>query len=196
MSHYRAARAVAACSLIGFAYTASAVELGDPSFSLHGAQLSAERSWGDVLTSGGSELVNQRFVAGAVAAPYAEKLDGALRFEAEAQLVYNFGAQDHWEVRAIPFVARWQRFPWNHWLATSAAWGVGFSYANELPLMEATLREESRQLLVHWFAEMSIGPRTGPWSLALRLHHRSDGLGLLGTEGGMNALGMGLTFRF
>jgi hypothetical protein len=167
-----------------------------PAFSLYVAQLSGERTWQKVLTKPGGRFVDAYLVAGAVAMPYARFMHGALRLEAEGQLVYNFGAQDHWEINAVPVVARWQRFPWSERLATSAAFGLGLSYATELPSMERTLEGDSQQFLVHWFAEMTAGPIDAPWAMSLRLHHRSDGLGLLGTQGGMNALGLGVRVAF
>jgi hypothetical protein len=35
-----------------------------------------------------------------------------------------------------------------------------------------------------------------PWAVSLRLHHRSVAYGLLGTEGGMNGVGLGLRYKF
>lgn len=96
----------------------------------------------------------------------------------------------------MPVVARWRRFPWSERLATTAAFGLGLSYATELPIMERTLEGDSEQLLVHWFAELTAGPRSSAWALSLRLHHRSDGLGLMGERGGMNALGLGVRVAF
>jgi hypothetical protein len=55
---------------------------------------------------------------------------------------------------------------------------------------------ESHQLLIYWVAELSAGPVNAPWSASLRLHHRSVAWGLMGDEGGMNAVGMGIRYRF
>ena len=51
--------------------------------------------------------------------------------------------------------------------------------------------------LIFWILEITAGPADGPWSVALRLHHRSTGWGLMGTDdGGMNAPGLGFRYEF
>jgi hypothetical protein len=196
MSHICTAGVGVAVALASFASFAAPPSDTRPVVSVHAAQLSGERTWQKVLTEPGGQFVDAYLVAGTIGAPYAQFMRGALQFEAEGQLVYNFGAQDHWEINAVPVVARWLRFPWSERIATSAAFGLGLSYATELPSMERTLEGDSQQLLVHWFAEFTAGPNAAPWAVSLRLHHRSDGLGLLGTEGGMNALGLGVRMHF
>jgi hypothetical protein len=94
-----------------------------------------------------------------------------------------------------PIVLRWNRFPWSHLVASSAAFGLGLSYATELPPVEVELEGESREWLVYWVMELTAGPTDAPWSVSLRLHHRSVAYGLMGDEGGMNALGLGLRLR-
>jgi len=79
--------------------------------------------------------------------------------------------------------ARWQRFPWDHRLETSAALGLGLSYATEVPEVEVEIEGASHQWLVCWVAEITAGPVNAPWVLALRLHHRSLAWGsATGTE--------------
>jgi hypothetical protein len=56
----------------------------------------------------------------------------AFGVEAEGQVVYNFGDQSHWEFNALPG-SRWHQFPWNESLATTMAFGLGLSYAAEVP---------------------------------------------------------------
>lgn len=196
MSHIRVAGLGIALWLASLSAYAAPPSDTRPVFSVYGAQLSGERTWQKVLTEPGGRFVDAYLVAGTVAAPYANAMHGALQLEAEGQLVYNFGSQHHWEINALPVVARWRRFPWSEHVATSAAFGLGLSYASEVPKMERALEGASRQLLVAWFVEMTAGPNDAPWAISLRLHHRSDGLGLLGTHGGMNALGLGVRMRF
>jgi hypothetical protein len=51
-------------------------------------------------------------------------------------------------------------------------------------------------LLIYWVAELTAGPVNAPWAVSLRLHHRSVAWGLMGDEGGINAVGLGLRHRF
>ncbi len=43
--------------------------------------------------------------------------------------------QDHWEFN-LPIVARWEAFPWDDVIDTSLAFGIGPSYASEIPKVE------------------------------------------------------------
>ncbi len=196
MSHARAwsvaALLYAACEV---AHAARPTD-GDAVFTFYTAQLARERTWQKVLSRPGRHFMDAYFVAGAVAKPYAAVLDDALRFEAEGQLVYHFGEQSHWEINAVPFVARWREFSWSQRFDTSVAFGLGYSYATELPRMESSYKGRSGQSRVHWFAEIAAGPLDSRWSAALRLHHRSSGYGLTGDYGGMNAVGLGIRMRF
>jgi len=165
--------------------------------SLYAARISSEVGWEDILLDPiGARYVDAFLVAGALSRPYARLKDGALLLEAEGQVVYNFGEQHHWEFNVVPIVARWQRFPWDDWLATSAAFGLGLSYATELPEVEVEIEGQSEQLLIYWVAELTAGPLDAPWAVTLRMHHRSVAWGLMGEDGGMNAMGLGLRWRF
>jgi hypothetical protein len=161
------------------------------------ARMSGEDGWEDVLINPAfSEYVGAYLVAGALSRSYARYRGGALQLEAEGQIAYNFGVQDHWEFNAVPVMARWSRLPWSSRFASSAAFGLGFSYASKLPPVEVELEGESSQFLIYWVAELTAGPLDAPWAVSLRLHHRSVGYGLLGDEGGMNAVGIGVRYRF
>jgi len=165
--------------------------------SLYAARISSEVGWEDILLDPiGARYVDAFLVAGALSRRYARLKDGALLLEAEGQVVYNFGEQHHWEFNVVPIVARWQRFPWDDWLATSAAFGLGLSYATELPEVEVEIEGQSEQLLIYWVAELTAGPLDAPWAVTLRMHHRSVAWGLMGEDGGMNAMGLGLRWRF
>jgi hypothetical protein len=90
----------------------------------------------------------------------------------------------------------WRRLPWDEHLATTAAFGLGLSYAGEPPEVEVEIEGDSEQWLIYWVAELTAGPTDAPWAIALRLHHRSTAFGLMGEEGRMNAMGLGLRWRF
>jgi phytoene dehydrogenase-like protein len=170
---------------------------GDWSATVYGARISTQPGWEDILIdSAGTEFVDSYLLTAAVSRQYAERYDGALAIEAEGQIVRHFGDQTHWELNAVPVVLRWSRFPWSRRFASSAAFGLGLSYATEMPPVEVALEGESRQWLVYWVMELTAGPNDAPWALSLRLHHRSVAYGLMGEEGGMNAVGLGLRFRF
>jgi hypothetical protein len=165
--------------------------------TMYGARISSEVGWEDILLNPvGADFVDAFLVAGALSRPYASFRDGALALEAEGQVAYNFGDQDHWEFNVVPILARWQRFPWNHRVETSAAFGLGLSYAAELPEVEVEIEGESQQLLIYWVIEVTAGPMRAPWAVSLRLHHRSVAWGLMGDEGGMNAVGLGIRYEF
>jgi hypothetical protein len=165
--------------------------------TFYAAQVSGEVGWEDVLANPiGSDYVHAYLVAMAGGVEYASRVDGALAFEAEGQVVYNFGDQQHWEFNLLPIVARWQRFPWSDRFASSAAFGLGLSWATEMPEVEVAIEGQSEQLLIYWVAELTAGPLAAPWALTLRLHHRSPAWGLMGEEGGVNALGLGLRYNF
>jgi hypothetical protein len=170
---------------------------GDWSATVYGARVATQPGWEDIIIDApGTEFVDAFLVTGAVSRQYAQAYDGALAIEAEGQAVYHFGDETYWEFNAVPIVVRWNRFPWSGRIASSAAFGLGLSYATELPEVEVALEGESQRCLVYWVMELTAGPVAAPWSVSLRLHHRSVAYGLMGDEGGMNAVGLGLRFRF
>ncbi len=172
-------------------------EVGDWYATLYGARITTQPGWEDnFIDPVGTEFADSYLVTAALAREYAKRKDGALTFEAEGQVVHHFHDQSHWEFNAIPILLRWNRFPWSERLSTSAAFGLGLSYATEVPPVEVALEGESSQWLVYWVMELTAGPVHSPWAVSLRLHHRSVGYGLMGDEGGMNALGAGLRYRF
>ena len=101
------------------------------------------------------------------------------------------------ELNVAPITLRWQRFPWDEHFRSSIAFGLGLSYAFEYPEIEYELENDTKQLLLFWQLELTAGPREGPWSAVLRLHHRSPGWGAMGvSDGGMNAPSLGFRYAF
>jgi len=169
---------------------------GDWWTTVYGAAISSQPGWEDIIIDApGTRFVDAYLATLAVSRQYAEWKEGALTFEAEGQVVKHFGDQTHWEFNAVPIVLRWHRFPWSEHVATSAAFGLGLSYATELPPVEVLLEGESHQTLVYWLLEMTAGPVDARWGVSLRIHHRSVAYGLMGDDGGMNAVGLGLRYR-
>ena len=167
-------------------------------FTVYAARISAEATWQHVVSDPfGSDYTNAYLVAASLAREYARRSDGALRIEMEGNLAYNFGDQRHLEFNVAPMVLRWTRFPWSHRVETTAAFGLGLSYATELPEVELAIEGDTRQLLIFWVMEVTAGPPNAPWSIVLRLHHRSTGWGIMGVDdGGMNAPGIGFRYQF
>lgn len=131
----------------------------------------------------------------ALSADVAEPVRG-LTLGVEGQLVRHFGSQSHWELNAPIGVARWSRFPWSDTVATSAAFGLGLSFASETPRLEETNEGESAATLAYWMMELELGAPASDWSVVGRLHHRSTAYGLFGDDGGANALALGVRRRF
>ena len=177
--------------------SAAFCQTSDWSATVYGARISTQPGWEDLfLDTAGTEFTNSYLLVGALAHRYAQRYDGALAIEWEGQVVRHFGDQQHWEFNAVPILLRWQRFPWSARVASSAAFGLGLSWATEMPGVEVELEGESHRTLVYWVMELTAGPPDADWAVSLRLHHRSVGYGLMGDEGGMNAVGLGVRFGF
>ena len=151
--------------------------------------------WSKSLTPG-VEFADAYIVVGAFTWTAYRLFDGALSLELEGSIGKYFGDQDNWEFN-LPIVAgRWNKFPWNRYVSTSFAFGIGPSYATEVPPLEEVINESSQQWLIYWFGELTFGPPQKNWSVALRLHHRSCGFGFVGEHGGLNILTAGIKFRW
>lgn len=121
--------------------------------------------------------------------------DFGLEFDVEGQVVKYAGDQTNWEFN-LPGVARWTRFPWNDRVATSAAFGLGLSWAASTPEYETVKEGDSQQLLTYWMIEFEAGPPDSNWSGVARIHHRSTAFGLFGPDGGANSLVLGIRRSF
>ena len=197
--HIPSLKSLAVVALVAGALPAAAADLAHPhAFTFYSGRISAEETWHDVLLKPWSSDYTDAYLATA-AYSYAwhESHEGALRWESEANLTYNFGQQDHWEVNVAPVTLRWQRFPWSDRVASSIAFGAGFSYAFDFPRVEFELENDTKQFLIFWQLEFTAGPVDGPWSAVLRLHHRSPAWGAMGVaDGGMNAPSLGFRYQF
>ena len=172
-------------------------QTGDWAATIYSARISTQPGWEDLLIdTAGTEFADSYLLVGALSRQYARRFDGALAIEWEGQVVRHFGDQHHWEFNALPIVLRWQRFPWSGRVASSAAFGLGLSWSTALPPVEVELEGESHRTLIYWVMEVTAGPPARDWAVSLRLHHRSVGYGLMGDEGGMNAVGLGVRFAF
>jgi hypothetical protein len=192
---FGAVGAVTLCLALAVPQTGSGAER-QRAGTFYVARLTTVNAWHDIVTDPGSvEFADSYVAVAAVSRPLRWYRERAASLFGEGQVGYNFGDQSHWEfnVAAGP---RWHRFPWNHHVATTAAFGLGLSYATEVPETEVVLETTSEQLLIYWMTELTLGPPHAHWAVSLRLHHRSPGFGLFADEGGMNALGAGVRFEF
>jgi len=173
-----------------------AAEPADAALTGYVGRITTVNAWHDIVTELSElEFADAYLAALALSYTLARYRENALSVETEGQMVYNFGDQSHWEFNGL-LASRWHRFPWNERLATTMAFGLGLSYATEVPEVEIALEGSSERLLIYWVLETTLAPPGARWAASIRLHHRSTGFGLLAEEGGMNALAAGLRFEF
>lgn len=120
-----------------------------------------------------------------------------LNLEGEGVVVKYAGEQDHLELDAL-LSGRWLNFPWNGYVDTTAALGLGLSLASKKPYYEVRNKGESEQFLAFLLFELTVGiPKLPRWDLAARINHRSGVFGLFnGMHGAMNSVALGLKYRF
>jgi hypothetical protein len=188
--------AALAISLMLVADCADAAERVDSALTGYVGRITTVNAWHDIVTEPGEvEFADAYLAALALSYTLDRYREDALSVEAEGQVVYNFGDQSHWEFNALAG-SRWHRFPWNESVATTMAFGLGLSWATEVPEVEVELETSSEQLLIYWMWEMTFAPPGSRWAAVIRLHHRSKGFGLLADDGGMNALAAGVRIEF
>jgi hypothetical protein len=178
-----------------FAALANQAGAQDWSVSLYGGRVTSE-DWGDLMTSTNTHYEDAHLVAVTVDWTVKHYFNEALTLELEANAAKYFGAQDHGEFNLPLIAGRWHRFPWQRYLGTSFAWGIGPSYATEVPEVEAKIDSESDNWMVYWFGEFTFGPPGSFWSVLFRLHHRSEAFGLVAENGGANSFCAGLRVWF
>jgi len=146
---------------------------------------------------GKADFVDAYVVVGALAWTFARFFENALSFEVEGQVGKWFGDQHNWEFN-LPVAVRWSKFPWDNYVATSLAYGVGPSYAASEPEEEIELNDSTKKFLVYWFGELTLGPPKSNWAASLRIHHRSGAFGLIEEQGrgGSNTIAVGVKYRF
>ena len=162
--------------------------------ALYVGQLSKEK-WEQAIVPG-ADFSDATIVVAAGSWTMARWFDGKLSCELEVQVGKYFGEQDHWEFNLPIIGLRWHRFPWERHVATSFAWGIGPSYATEVPPVELETNASSSHWLIYWYGELTFAPPAANWELMLRLHHRSDAFGLVADDGGSNAVCSGLRYHF
>ena len=119
---------------------------------------------------------------------------GRFRLGVEGQIVQHFGEQSHLEVN-MQVVGSY--LPQSGWLEPldRFSFGLGLSYATDLPETELARDGETQRVLIYWMGELGFDISTDT-ELLFRLHHRSDGFGLLDANAGSNVLAVGLRRAF
>jgi len=166
---------------------------GDQALSLFAAQMT-DNSWHEILRLDDLRLRHASLAGIAWSRRFAH-LDDRAEFDLEGQVVRHFGDQEHWEFN-VAVLGRWMRFPWDRWLPTHAAFGIGPSFATREPAEEVERSGSSARTLVYWVGELEFSRPHQPWSVIARLHHRSSAFGLVAERGGSNFIGLGLRRRF
>jgi hypothetical protein len=117
--------------------------------------------------------------------------------EWEIQVAKHVQGQKHKELNGL-VAARWYPLPWDNYIDTDIAAGIGLSYATEVPEFEAANHERAEQLMIYLLIELEFKPKSwDEWSVVLRSHHRSGAFGLLsGVHGASNSMGLGIKYRF
>ncbi len=121
-----------------------------------------------------------------------------LVIEAELGTARHTGLQDHCEFNAA-LNLRLHRFPWDDYIKTSLAYGLGPSYATSRPPIENTTDRGPAHILVFMPVEVAFGPpgkSNSPLEFIIRVHHRSGAYGIVSTAKGSNFVTAGFRYRF
>lgn len=155
-----------------------------------------DNNWGQVFAEPQNLKFENSYLIGLAVHRRIARPFNWLDIEIEANATRHFGGQRHWEINAPLLTGRITRFPWSHRLDTSAAFGIGPSYASRVPRLEGANEGSSERLLTYWFIEVDAALPFENWRAVWRLHHRSTAYGTFGDDGGSNALTLGIRRRF
>ncbi len=123
-------------------------------------------------------------------------LNDSLTLEGEVNVGRHTGLQDHLEYNGL-LLARWHTFPWDRHLASTGAFGIGYSYAEERPRVEFSSEDDTERSLAFMALEITFSaPKATAWETFLRIHHRSDAYDLVADGRGSNFLGVGIRHHF
>ncbi len=177
------------------AFTGKTMAADDFAVTVYGGRMT-DGDFGDALT-GQADFIDAYVVVGALSWTFARYFEDALSFELEGQVGKWWGDQHNLEFN-LPLAIRWSKFPWNRYVSTSLAYGLGPSYATKEPAAEIDEHDTTKKFLVYWFGEIAFGPPDSNWAGVFRIHHRSGAFGLIADrgEGGSNTLALGLKYRF
>lgn len=118
--------------------------------------------------------------------------------EVEGNVARHTGMQDHYELNAA-LTLRWTRSPWDRYVDSTFAFGIGPSYASNAPEIEKDDDRGVSRYHVYLVTEMTFAPREPngrDWELLMRVHHRSGMWGVVSDAPGSNFPSIGLRFHF
>lgn len=118
--------------------------------------------------------------------------------EAEAGAAYRFGEEEQGEFWTSLYF-RYDGFPWNDWVYTTAAINTGLSILTETSEFERDRSDGQSSRVLHNFSpELTFAdPDNKNIELVLRLHHRSGIFGTIdGTWSGSTFVDTGIRVRF
>lgn len=157
--------------------------------------LVSRNDWGELVTLDGVEYADT-VITGVAGGVHWDLPNPRFAFSMELQLVKYFGFQDSWEVNAVPAMIHWK--PANPpGPLESLGFGMGFSYASELPKVEASRGDgETSREKWYWALEAAFDTGRPDREVVLRIHHRSTGSSTIGKGRSTNAVVVGLRQYF
>jgi hypothetical protein len=121
---------------------------------------------------------------------------GALTFEWESLYAQHWGTSEFHELGGVIY-ARWNRFPWNNYIKTTLAVGMGPSLTSKAAYYEPHNGKRSRVLVQLNFELNLYSPANPGWALLFRIQHRSGVFNLINSvRGGSNFLTIGFRRQF
>ncbi len=155
----------------------------------------ADSTYGNITLSGQTNL--QRSYLWTVGFSHEfYRINRHLSLENEMNITRHSGEQDHLEANfAASF--RWWTFPWDNWVETTLAHGIGPSFAAEHPPVEENDDDTADRFLLFMQTEFTFAPPVDSrWEFLVRIHHRSGVFGLISEDSGSNFLAGGFRYRF
>jgi hypothetical protein len=122
---------------------------------------------------------------------------GHFALEAEIGTGYRPGETKGYDFWGALFL-RYDGFPWNNYVYTTAAICTGVNYLTDLPLAEIQGETKTAHLLHYLAPELTFAlPEYRNHELVIRYHHRSGVFGLFwGVWGGSNVIAGGYRYHF
>jgi len=155
-----------------------------------------DNQFGDLLI--GRTEPDESYLVAAGVSRTVHEYNRNLLFETELNVTRHVEEQNHWAFNGA-LSARWMRFPWDRYVNSTFAFGLGPSYALERPEIEEEDDEDTARFLIYMMTELTFGPpgpRGSRWETFIRIHHRSGGFGLIKDSIGSNFITLGLRYRF
>lgn len=179
------------CAALWAAFAEAAAE--ERHSSLFGG-IHTRDSWQDhFLDPAGLETYDQGLLGIALALEWPTRFR-RLGVGLEGQIVLHLGDGQSYAQVNLPVVVRYT--PNRAGPFRSFAYGLGPSYASDIPEVEIDKGGSSQRALFYWLIEAEFGTIATGLTPFLRLHHRSNGFEAFDSEGSSNAVVIGVRRRF